>query len=100
MHNDGESVLVICAFIFTVVLYTVVLAKGNRPSITYKGRHFDKSGFPIFYSFLICTLVLNLILGFAVTRTVSVTIAFTFLNLVIATIMGVNIFLVREKEKK
>jgi len=98
--ESKESSLVIISFIFTVVLYLVTAAKGPRVKITKNNVEFNKSNLPKFTYLLTAVALLSVGLGFLVSHNFLTAFGFAGLNLFIAAIMGVNLFLYRYREKR
>ena len=98
--NNSESILVIVSFIFSLALYCVVLIKGNRPSLLYKGITFDKSKVTVFTKFMTLVFVASLFTGWVITREISLILGFTGINLFMAAVMGLNIFLYHRPESR
>jgi len=96
MNND-ESILVICAFIFAITLYAVVMVRGPRLGIINRKVFFDKSKLPNYFRFLALVALLSVPFGYLVARQISLALEFAGLNVLIGVIMGVNLFLYRRR---
>lgn len=96
---DAESVLVVCSFVFTIILYTIIMVRGPRPGIMNKGVYFDKTRLPSYFKFLVIVVLLSLVFGYTVTLQVQLAFGFAGLNILLAAIMGLNLFLFRKSSK-
>lgn len=97
--NEKESLLVIIAFIYMMTLYGIVLFKGPRLNMFSKAR-FDGAKLGTYIKLLSATLVVSGVIGYLISRKFIVTVEYIGLNVLIAAIMGGNLLLFREGDKR
>lgn len=98
MKNE-EAILVISSFVFITTLYIIIMVRGPRLGLINKHAYFDKTRLPQYFKFLAVVAVLSVPVGFLLTRKASLLPAYVGLNLLIAAIMGVNLFLYRRRSQ-
>lgn len=93
--NNSESALVICSFIFAVIIYVTMLVRGPRLGLINKDVRFYRPGLKKYAIFLTATAIVSLLLGYLISKDINVALGFAGLNTFIGAAMGFSVFLYR-----
>lgn len=101
MHSNNESLLVMSSLIFGIVLYILILAKGQKWSLlTGKNIRINKAKFPDLLRFLGVVTGISITVGLISASGLILTLKYVGLNLVISVIMGINLFMFEKARSK